>query len=407
MFASALDRCVALHLDAAKRHLGARFPRHAKCRRKGGVAILTCLLLVFLLGLVALAIDTGTLLVARSELQRSADAAALAGTAELLHERATSTFAPMVVRNVAAAYAETNAVRLTGPNLDLNTANDSGGELVLGELTDPSNPKNLSYGDPSKFNTTRIRINRNVSRNGQVPLFFARIWGVNGGDVSAVAQASFLTSFRGFRVPEPGAQDPPPNLMMLPIAINEKVWKEAIAGQGQDDYGWDSDKKQVKHQADGSCEVDLFPVDTGSGGNWGAVDIGAAKTKNATLAQQIESGLTKADLDYHGAELSLNAQGELQLSGNTGISAGPLGNALEAIVGEGRIIPLYRETSGSGTNATFTIVDFAGGRVMAVKMTGKKYVKIQPSTVVTRGGIPADPGTQQSIQIFSPVKLTQ
>jgi len=405
MFASA--HVAALHSEPSLGHARTQRARRSRGDRKGGVAILSCLLLVFLLGLVALAVDVGMLLVARSELQRSADSAALAGTWELLNERARGSVAPMAIRNVAAAYAESNTVRLEGPTVDLNAANDPGGELVLGEAVNPFNPKSLSYGTPAKFNTTFVRLTRSVSRNGEVPLFFSRIWGINGGEVSAYAQASFLTSFRGFRVPDPGASDPPPNLMFLPIAIDEKVWKDALKGKGDDDYGWDGDKGQVTPQADGTPEVNLYPVDTGSGGNWGAVDIGSAKTGNGTLARQIENGLTKSDLTYHGDALVLDAQGELNLSGNTGISAGPLGNALEAVVGQSRIIPLFRSISGSGTNATFKIVDFVGGRVMAVKMTGKKYILLQPALIVTRGGIPADPGQQLTTQIFSPVKLTQ
>ena len=402
-------RVTATHSVCVRaRHARAARFGHRTHPREGAIAILTCLLLVFLLALIALAIDTGMLLVARSELQRSADAAALAGTWELLDERGSSQpISPLTVRNMAAAYAGSNPVRLQGPSVDLNAANDPAGELVLGKLLDPANPSVLSFANASEFNTTRVRVTRSIGQNGEVPLFFARIWGINGSQVSASAQASFLESFRGFRVPEPGVQDPPPNLMMLPIAIDIKVWKAAVNGIGADDYGWDQDKENVRPQADGITEVNLLPVDTGSGGNWGALDIGAAKTSNATLARQITDGLTTADVDFHGGELSFDAAGELHLSGNTGISAGPLGKALEAVVGQARIIPLFSEVSGNATNAQFTIVEFAGGRIMAVKMTGKKYVKVQPSTMVTRGGIPAKPGEQVTTQIFSPVKLTQ
>ena len=51
--------------------------------RKGAVIVMVAVLMVVLLGCVALAVDIGYLYVARAELQRAADAAALAGAQAL------------------------------------------------------------------------------------------------------------------------------------------------------------------------------------------------------------------------------------------------------------------------------------------------------------------------------------
>ncbi len=51
---------------------------HASRRRRGAIVVLTAIMLVFMLGLIALAIDIGYLLLARTELQHAAAAAALA-----------------------------------------------------------------------------------------------------------------------------------------------------------------------------------------------------------------------------------------------------------------------------------------------------------------------------------------
>ena len=48
-------------------------------QRKGTIIVMVAVMLVVLLGCVALAVDIGYLYVARAELQRAADAAALAG----------------------------------------------------------------------------------------------------------------------------------------------------------------------------------------------------------------------------------------------------------------------------------------------------------------------------------------
>ena len=52
-----------------------RQPRTKK--RRGVIAVLTAIMLVVMLAMVAFAVDVGYLVLARSELQRSADAAAL------------------------------------------------------------------------------------------------------------------------------------------------------------------------------------------------------------------------------------------------------------------------------------------------------------------------------------------
>ena len=68
---------------------------------------------------------------------------------------------------------------------------------------------------------------------------------------------------------------------------------------------------------------------------------------------------------------------------------------LESIIGLPRAIPLFSEVTGNGNNAMFTVVGFAGIRIMEVKMTGamsKKRVIIQPAFVVDDAGI-TGPGT--------------
>ena len=61
-----------------------------------------------------------------------------------------------------------------------------------------------------------------------------------------------------------------------------------------------------------------------------------------------------------------------------------------------------------GDNAHYTIVRFAGVRIMDVKLTGnpsKKRVTVQPAPVITKGAIPSD--DQTSSFVFSPVWLVR
>ena len=83
------------------------------------------------------------------------------------------------------------------------------------------------------------------------------------------------------------------------------------------------------------------------------------------MSQQILNGVNKADLDYHGGELSLQPNGRLPLGGDTGISAS-IKDELSAIRGRPRIIPVYREVAGNGNNAIYTVVKFVGVRIVNV-----------------------------------------
>src|SRR5207249_3527906 len=92
----------------------------------------------------ALAIDIGVIALARCELQRAADAAALAAADELL-DRQELTGAPDQRDEEAAARAR--AVQVAGANsaggtalaLDPNAANDPQGDVVVGYVADPAN----------------------------------------------------------------------------------------------------------------------------------------------------------------------------------------------------------------------------------------------------------------------------
>jgi hypothetical protein len=163
----------------------------------------------------------------------------------------------------------------------------------------------------------------------------------------------------------------------------------------------------VTHGPDGKPEIHLFPLETGSGGNYGLVDIGGRNSSTPMLKRQIVSGITEADLAYHGGQLALDGEGELRLSADPGLKAGAIEDELVAIIGQPRIIPLYREVLDSGNGAEYVIVGFAGVRIVEVELTTSlKSLKVQAATIVTRGGIPADPGQDTSSQIFSPVSLT-
>lgn len=371
--------------------------------RRGNVLVLTVLLMVCMMGILALSIDVGYLYVVDSEMQRSADAAAMSAAWDLLARNVNDTSpedAALAARASADRFASLNLIGGDAPGLADN-------DVEIGYLADFTNPSAaLDTSDASRFNAVRLRVRRTNQQNGEVPLYFARVLGYNSAPLDGRATATFINNFRGFRIPSSGE-----NLEILPFALDEETW-EGLSDPNatkNDDFTWDQDAREIRAGGDGVYEANLFPQGTGSPGNRGTVDIGSNNNSTRDLERQIRHGISKEDLDYIGGSLEFNDAGELYLNGDTGISAG-MKDALAAIKGQPRIIPIFRSVTGPGNNATYTIVKFVGVRILHVDMSGSskktKKVIIQPADVVLRGGIP-DTGPARSDFVYSPVWLVR
>ena len=377
-------------------------------RRSGSILVLSAFVMVLMFGMVALAIDIGYLGVARTELQASADSAALASAWELVDEQDLvdsndeNLFQDWLglyhTRLIAREYAGRNLVARDAPDL-------SYADIDVGYLDDPSDPdKALAYDNIGRYNTVKVRVRRTAEQNGEIGLFFAKVFGINSLGAEAEATAMFLNNIAGFKAPSNGE-----NLGILPFALDKDTWDALLAGTGTDQWKWDEESQTIVAGTDSVLEADLFPGDTGSPGNFGTVDIGAANNSTADLARQIIYGISESDLAHIGGVLELDPDtGELELNGDTGVSAG-MKDELDSIKGEPRIIPLFSKVVGNGNNATYTIVEFVGVRILDVKLTGKmsnKHVTIQPAKVLVKGGVAAGPDAgQASYNIYSPVWL--
>jgi hypothetical protein len=143
-------------------------------------------------------------------------------------------------------------------------------------------------------------------------------------------------------------------------------------------------------------------------GNFGTVDIGNPNNSTADLSRQIRYGVNADDLAYFGGELKLGADGTLQLTGDTGLSAA-IKDDLTSIIGQPRAIPLFSTVAGPGNNSVFTIVGFAGIRILDVKLTGSmssKKVIIQPAFIVD-DAVLTGPGSGSSYFVYQPVHLVR
>src|SRR4029078_5825159 len=112
------------------------------------------------------------------------------------------------------------------------------------------------------------------------------------------------------------------NLDLLPFALDLQTFNGWVAGSGDDAWNWDPATKKVTAGIAGVLEVNLYPQGTGSPGNRGTVDIGSSNNSTSDIARQIVYGISPQDMAYMGGKLEFNSAGELQLNGDTGISAG-------------------------------------------------------------------------------------
>lgn len=381
--------------------------QHRKQRR----AVITVYVVVFIVamfGFAALAVDIGMLYATQAEMQRTADAAALAAAWDLLDEDRLKGGAYLnhVLEDAqygAASVAEQN------PILHTPAIVDPFEDVLLGYLDDPSDREaELTFVSPGLSNAAAVCVRRDAERGGSIALYFARSLGYESRDLRAEATAAFADGTVGYEVTETSG-----NADLLPFALHTDSWSDLLSDlvATGDDYSYDPDTGAVSSGSDGIDELNLYPgagADQLPPGNFGTVDIGSPGNSTADIARQILEGVNAADLSYHGGQLVLGPDGTLLVNGDTGLSAG-FKDELEAIKGQPRAILLFSQVSGNGNNAMYTTVGFAGIRILTVQLTGNpndRNVTIQPAVVVDDAAI-TEPGPGPSYYIYRPVQLVR
>ncbi len=342
------------------------------------------------MAMVAFAVDMGYICHVGTELQRTADAAALAAAETLLDEDELRGISNQSDDRIQAQTAinQLGAVNTAGRASISVLADD----ITFGYVSNVSQPDNILAS--SFQNAVKVVVRRDSAANSPISLFFAPVIGKSQQSVRAEATAIMEAAIRGFSSPSHQ------QCKLLPYTLKVSDWN-ALFTSGQDNYSYNASTGQVTAGSDGIKEVKLFPLSgsTGNGkgsgggvtpGNFGTVDLGNPNNSTADLARQVLSGPNAQDFSYFpGNKIVLGSNGTLTLQGDTGISAG-VKDELESIKGKARIIPLYTSVSGNGNNAQFTITKFVGCRILNVQLTGSmssKHVLIQPAFCVDYNGI--------------------
>jgi Putative Flp pilus-assembly TadE/G-like len=297
-----------------------RNTRKPRPDRRGAILVLAAVFMVTLLGIVAFAVDYGHLLKVRTDLQRSADAAALAAVQDLIR-KADGTQDVAKARATAVTYARDNQrnASFSVPDSDIE----------IGRY----NPQTIYSGvellNDGTFDTVRVTLRRDGATNPAVPLFFARFLGMEQAPVTARATAILQKA----QVMMAGAD-------ILPFATPQSLWDSLEAGDQWTGYG------------DGR-------VEDGNGGsvpgNWGTLDIGTGDNSTSDLNDQILNGLRQSDIDSLSSEgriagdSYIDSSTPVTLEGDPGLSSG-LKQSVTLVHNKKKVIPIYDTLSGEGGN---------------------------------------------------------
>jgi Flp pilus assembly protein TadG len=403
--------------------------------RRGGIAVLTAVLLVVLLGMVAFAVDVGWIVLAQADLQYAADAAALAGAGQLMEPSVQfslpgqSTTNQGAILSAAEASASASATKFAG----YNGAGSTKSLVLLSKdieygFTD-ANGNYTKYTGNSTYansfpNTIRVTLRLDGSSGGNPPLglFFGSVFGQSSTNLAATASSTIYT----------GTLD---TGRLLPITYDRNFWNNFLAtGKSPDGT--------VYTDANGNPEMKVFPSPNEASGNFGYLSLDDSSNSASAISGWLTSGPSAANLQ------TLEQNGLLPLSshdntlwdwkGSPGFKASDLGNS-SLQKGNVFIMPLFNPVVGTpgnnyqaanknpgpatpgqgaaGSNAYYQVVQFVAVQVSDVLKGGNNngylyvepYGLIDPTATIQAGTVtPAQPGSSNSlVTTFTTPKLSQ
>lgn len=344
--------------------------------RRGTLAVLMCLLMLPLIGLVAFSVDYGFLLYVKTDLQRAADQAAIAAVRDLV---------PDTYGYQDVAQARQTVRDYVSNNLGQNfTVRDS--DIEIGRYDPAEAYDDFTILNNGTFDTVKVTLRRDDLANSSVSLYFARVFNRASAEVNSTATAVLQKA----RYLGPGTA-------ILPITVTEQTWESFPADGEFSVYG------------DGRVE-DEFGDEVP--GNWGTVDIGPSNNSSQALRDQILYGLSQNDLDVLHSQGAIPSNeyidsqlGSMTLNADTGFSAG-IKNALETQNGTTKLIPIYdfgngnsggstgggKKGNGGGNNYTYDIIGWGAVTVVSSQFSGSQnsHVTVRKSYLYNAYLIPAN-----------------
>ena len=360
------------------------FRRRESQRRRALVAAQVAVCMVVIVGFTALAVDVGMMYNVKADLQRSADAAALAGAAsytsdKMLQVRLSGDRTSLIYEVVDTARNLADSFALVNPSLGVSSTHIEPNDIGTGWIDVASGTTPLDIGvAPDSYNAIEVIARRtSEGSNGPISLLFARIFGRSYAETSASAVAVFDDRVGGF---DPGAGPG----YLLPFTIHEDVFEADLTG-GPDNYGFDANEKTVTSSADGIREIKLYPHDSAPG-NFGLLNIGIPNQGVPSLREHIENGVPPEDVESEIGTAVLTFYTEhgdpitYDITGSPGLDSA-LQPSVEMRVGDVVAFLLHNVVIENGSNSIYTITDIRFGRVMDIRLQGASFLRglwVQP-----------------------------
>ena len=387
-----------------------------RTKRDGTITPLTCILLTFIIAMVAFAVDISWATLTQSELQNTADSAALAGANKLgdnfvLYNLPTQTSA----QKKALADAAVSAAKTTAKSYaSYNSAGGVSGLMLLDKdidvgFTDASGVYTTYSSTSTTYpNTVKLTMRRDSAANTPLNMFFAPVIGVNSVELTASAGATIYGgTVNSFRV---GTL----NSGMLPMTYDVNDWN-AFVRTGVNSQGL------VGRDASGNPIVQVYPSikDTG---NFGLLSLNDQHAGASTVRNWVENGATPADIQaLHNSNLIPLSAHNPQLwdwLGDTGFKSSVVQD-VNSFVGKTFVLPLftpkgtapYDAGEGNGSHYSYNIVQFVGVKIVQ-SPDANREVWLQPAAVSDQNMIflpdsVVPLGTSNSfVTTIAPAKLT-
>jgi hypothetical protein len=364
--------------------------------RRAAIVPLTALLLTIMVGMLAFSVDIGYICAVEAELQNAADAAALAG-AQQMQSPFVSFYSPgQTQQQQIFLQVTTDTLNSSSPiptAQQFAAANQAGGVYIQVPVTDIS----FSYYDgtnpfvpasyPNYFpNTITVTTRRDSTANGSLGLFFGQIFGISTSNLNATASATIYAGDVSSLQVIPGV-----SAHILPVALDVNVWTNYAKGNLTSNWLTNS----VTTGSNGNPQLQVYINGTNTPGSFGLLDIGVPSNNTPAFRNWIDSGSTPNDISYL---LSNNLLPVSPISPEPwkcgpGLKSTLLSN-FQSQIGQPNLIPLFQASNpvpgpnyvaatGTGQNATYAIVGFAGVTISQADGSGGGLtISIQPSAIV-------------------------
>jgi Flp pilus assembly protein TadG len=388
------------------------FYKRLEDRRLGVIAPLTGILMIFLVGMVAFAVDMGWIVLSQTNLQNAADAAALAGVQPLMNGYVQYSIAQTSAAQTAAlASAQASAKALAKQYAGYNSAgtiksltlNDS--DIQFG-YTDAKNNYSTKYtGFP---NTIKVTLRLDNSANGSLSLFFAPVLGSSSTSLNASAAATIYTGQVNSLTPSSG-------LGLLPVTYDVNHWNNFVKTGLSPDGTTFTD-------TNGIPELQVYPS-LKTPGTFGQLSLNDSHVGASTEIGWVNSGPAASDIqaliDNNLIPLSGHDPTKWDWLGNTGMKTSLI-SAINSQAGNTYLLPLFTPVStspyqpniGVGSHTSYNIVQFVGITIMP-QPSGASGVWIEPAAmlntnfVFTPGSITPAGTAATFTDTFTTPKLSQ